>query len=58
MKLISCDGCGLVYDQDKIQFCHEDHLEDRPDEFIWNGNTYVPFVKCGSCDTQILNTLP
>ena len=53
MHLISCDNCGAVFDQNKLKFCHEDHLETRADEFIWDGDDYVPFVPCGVCAAPI-----
>lgn len=52
MKLLSCDGCGLVYDQDKIEipdldkYYDEDNEKDITEVADWNGDTYVPFFLC------------
>ena len=54
MNLISCDNCGAVFDQNKLNFCHEDHQETRADEFVWVGDEgWTPFVPCGVCATPI-----
>lgn len=59
MKLISCDGCGTVIDQDKLNFPAEDYLKDSDGTFdldrcAWNGSKYVPMVKCRVCSGLIL----
>ena len=55
MKLISCDNCGLVYDQDKITFPEIYDVE----EFTviegvaeWDGEDYVPIFRC-TCGEDI-----
>jgi hypothetical protein len=59
MKLISCNNCAVVYDQDKMSFCHSDYAYDesgsiKSDQFTWDGDNFVPFVPCNVCKAQIL----
>lgn len=59
MNLISCDGCGTVIDKNKLNFPSEDYLRDSDgsldlDRCAWNGNKYVPMVKCRVCSEIIL----
>lgn len=48
MKLISCEECGLVYDQDKITF---PEMEDDDFNIIdgnceWHDEEFVQVFKC------------
>lgn len=59
MNLISCDGCGVVFDKSKLGFpsCIEkkDGSIDMKNVF-WDGWSFVPFVKCPVCDSHILDS--
>lgn len=59
MKLISCKRCGVVFDQDNINF--PDTFDHDTGELIdknasWNDalNKYVPKMKCPVCDNYIV----
>lgn len=53
MDLISCNNCGVILDKDKLKFPIDvwDKFMDCVDlnKAVWNGNEYVPFVKCPVC---------
>lgn len=50
VKLVSCNSCGVVFDQDKIQFPNEEDYEDLTDgPFAWVGEYYAPYVDCPVC---------
>lgn len=54
MKLISCDGCGLVYDQDKIAWPEIHEWDDDSNceriegnsEWSNDENDFVPIFHC------------
>ena len=52
MKLTSCDRCGLVYDQDKIDFPgiyewdEDSNCSAIEGNSEWDGDELVPVVKC------------
>lgn len=56
MKLISCDECGLVYDQDKIYFYprYDDHSEPIMEHCEWSrdDDDYVAVFQC-RCGTNV-----
>jgi hypothetical protein len=58
MKLISCDNCAAVYDQDKMNFSDESNEYDAEgcirEEFCWDGNDFVPFLPCAVCSSTIM----
>lgn len=56
MNLVSCDGCGIVLDKDKLKFPTEDELydEDSYMKGIWHNHRFVPFVPCPVCNEPIL----
>jgi hypothetical protein len=53
MKLISCDGCGSVFDSDKITFPDLTEYEYQSGNSIWDGDRYVPIIPCPVCDYEI-----
>lgn len=55
MKLISCTGCGVVLDQDKLIFpdiFDEDYnrIEGNSE---WDGNDFIPIIQCPTCKHNI-----
>jgi hypothetical protein len=57
MNLVSCDNCGTVVDADKNQFPTD--LVDgdgciNDENAAWNGDDFVPIIKCPSCNDSIL----
>jgi len=52
MKLISCSGCGVVLDMDKIVF--PDVFDENGDYnegcSEWDGEKYVAIIHCPVCD--------
>ena len=56
MKLISCNGCGVVLDGDKLDFPVDFRTDDGGINLanaIWDGDEYVPFVHCPACETAV-----
>ena len=56
MNLISCSGCGVVFDGNKLTFPDEDGYDEykNPDEhFAWDGDGYLPILKCLLCGGTI-----
>ena len=56
MKLISCERCGVVFNQDNLNF--PDLYDHDSGKYIegngyWNGDTYVPFISCPVCTHAI-----
>lgn len=59
MKLISCDGCGVVLDADKLWFPRELYKEDGTIDATkaeWGGNEWVAKVQCPVCQGTILES--
>ncbi|MCK9319643.1 hypothetical protein [Methanoculleus sp.] len=59
MKLISCNRCGVVFDQDNINF--PDTFNHDTGELIdknasWNDalNKYVPKIECPVCGADLI----
>lgn len=48
MKLISCERCGLVYDQDKMKFpeVYDGDYEVIEGNSEWDGDDYVAITDC------------
>ena len=61
MKLISCDSCGVVLDQDKLPFAKDIYKYDGESEVIderradYNQltQTWAAFVPCPVCNETI-----
>lgn len=57
MKIISCDRCGVLFDQDKINFPSilDDSGELSEKNATWNDalDKYVPVVDCPVCGNKI-----
>ena len=56
MNLTSCDKCAVVLDKDKLNFPTNIHevdgsVDDK--KAVWDGDNYVPFVKCLICNEPI-----
>ena len=59
MNLISCGICGTVLDKDRIPepyiWKEEGDSEVVDTRFaVWDGDDFVPVIKCPSCKYQIL----
>lgn len=59
MNLISCENCAVVLDANKVGFPSESrkYLDDGSvdeNNFTWDGDDYVPFVKCPVCNEKII----
>lgn len=57
MKLISCNRCGVVFNQDVINF--PDTFDHDTGELIdknasWNGDKYVPKIECPVCGADLI----
>lgn len=55
MRLISCDNCGIVLDDDKVKW---PEMWDDEGEFIegsgqWDGDRFVPVMPCPVCKEEI-----
>ena len=57
MKLISCDGCGVVLDAEKMHFPYDRMFDDngqvKPSRAVWDGENYVPYLPCPICLSDI-----
>ncbi len=56
MNIKSCNECGVVLDLNKLRFPKEIEKGDGSidcDKAVWDGNSYVPFVKCPVCAGEI-----
>lgn len=57
MKIISCDRCGVVLDQDKLTFpdvYNHDTQEVILDNCLWLDNEYVSVTTCPCCGNKIM----
>lgn len=55
MNLLSCDGCGIVMDLDKIpipDIHNEDDVGYNTEVAMYTGERYVPGIKCPVCQTR------
>lgn len=56
MNLISCDGCGLVLDANKVAWPASVpgyEIVADPDNYEWDGDDYVPVIKCHKCGCSV-----
>lgn len=58
MNLISCNNCGVVLDQNKLDFAEDIHDKDGcvdPDKGAYDQDRkdYYPYVKCPVCESQV-----
>ena len=58
MNLISCDECGIVLDQNKLQFPHEIYDEDgyldiTKARYNPRTGTSDPYILCPLCESVI-----
>lgn len=59
MNLISCNKCGVVLDQNKLNFPSDIYLDDgsvNMEKAAWDGDDYVPKVDCPVCEMGIFKT--
>lgn len=59
MNLISCDGCGSVFDKNKLKFpkdiyCADGSIDNQ--RAAWNDDGFVPFILCPVCCHKILES--
>lgn len=57
MNLISCDGCGVVFDANKLNFPENIYNKDNSindDLAWWNGSDFVPMVRCQFCNEPLI----
>ena len=62
MNLISCDGCGTVFDKDKLKFPDDVWTSDSyggqtvaGSKTLWTGERYEAFCDCPVCREPILS---
>lgn len=61
MNIISCDGCGVVLDKDKLSFPTEiwddetESFDDAKGAYSVNSGRYVAKVECPVCRGDILD---
>lgn len=55
MNIKSCDNCGLVIDQDNMNFPDAWEGEEYQDieNYEWDGDGYAPTVPCPGCRSKI-----
>ena len=58
MKLISCNNCAVVLDQDKMQFASDLYTDDggidlAKADYDQERKDYFVFLPCPVCGTQI-----
>lgn len=57
MNQISCNRCGVVLNRNKLAFPYI-YLDDGSvdtEKAIWDGDDYVPFVKCPVCAEPVMD---
>jgi len=57
INLVSCDNCGVVLDASKLDFPDDIYRDDGgidTGKATWDGDDYVPFVKCPVCQSKVL----
>lgn len=58
MKLISCDVCAVILDQDKIGFPtdmydDDDAIDPEKAKYNQENKRYEPYVRCPVCESII-----
>lgn len=58
MKLISCNGCGVILDHDKLGFAKdiwEDSgcIDERKADFCQHTKEWTAFVLCPVCEEKV-----
>jgi len=59
MNLISCNGCGIVFDKNKLKFPKDIYADDSSidnKKAAWNDDEWVPFINCPVCCEKILES--
>ncbi len=56
MKIISCENCAVLLDQDSISVTDRENEDGSVNEqnMGWDGSSYVPKIKCPVCREDIL----
>ena len=61
MRLISCENCGVVFDEDVLDFPVDLYKDDGNDgceiddtKAVWINRDYRPFVACRVCGGKII----
>lgn len=60
MNLISCEECGVVIDKDRYvepEIFGEDGTVNM-ETAIWEGNDFIPVIKCPVCKNKVPWTKP
>lgn len=61
MKLISCEHCGVVLDQDKLSFPNniwtenDDSIDTNKADYNQRTKTWVVFINCPVCKEKIFH---
>ena len=59
ISLISCENCSIVLNENTLNFSDDmyDEYDEIDDDLAeWDGDEYVPKVKCPFCGESILKT--
>ena len=61
MRLVSCKNCGVVFDEDVLNFPDDLYKEDPGEGYeiddtkaTWHNRGYEPFVTCRICGDKII----
>jgi hypothetical protein len=60
MNLTSCENCAVVLDKDHLNFPEDIWTPDGcidDTKATWDGDGFVPFVKCPVCQEKITEGL-
>lgn len=57
MKLISCDNCGIILDQDKVGFADDIYNDEGIDEALAQYNQatgdFAAYINCPVCKEKV-----
>ena len=55
MNLVSCRGCGLVYNTEEIEVppIYNDEGEMITENCEWAGEDYAPTFRCVGCNVKV-----
>ena len=56
MNLISCNGCGVVLDKNRLHFMDTDYIDENGDNDsnrIWDGGDFVSTIPCPVCKEPV-----